>query len=182
MVVGAHGRDGRVRIIPTTDNPDRFKAMATVYIDRKRHIIRDILPRDQFLLLNFTGLKSREDAIALIGSIIEVPESDIPSLPEGSYYHFQLLGMSVHNASGVYLGQLAQILNTGANDIYVVENMSQELLVPAIGSVIISVDLNDNQIIIDLPEGLMWTNTQSSESQGIPKSRRRHKGVFRRTK
>ena len=90
--------------------------------------------------------------------------------------------MSVHNVSGAYLGQLAQILNTGANDIYVVENMSQELLVPAIGSVIISVDLNDNQIIIDLPEGLMWTNTQSSESQNIPKSRRQHKGVFRRTK
>lgn len=181
VVVGSHGRDGRIRVMPTTDNPERFKAMSTVYINRQGYTIREVVPKDPLLLLHFNDLKTREGAVALTGLVIEVPESDIPPLAEGSYYHFQLLNMSVRNVSGVYLGQLVQILNTGANDVYVVENTSQELLIPAISSVIISVDLDNNRITVDLPEGLVWTNVQNNETQDVKKRRRPHKPIFRRT-
>ena len=75
------------------------------------------------------------------------------SLPEGQYYHFQLLGMNVRNIAGDQLGAITEILTTGANDVYVVSGTA-EILVPAISGVIVSVDISVSEMVVDLPDGL----------------------------
>ena len=75
-------------------------------------------------------------------------------LPSGEYYQFQLLGLSVQTKEGNPLGTLSAVLQTGSNDVYVVESEGNELLIPAIEEVIIEVDLLNGRLIVDLPEGL----------------------------
>ena len=74
------------------------------------------------------------------------------SLPEGSYYHWQLVGLDVVDTDGNRLGKLTDVLSYPANDIYVVSNSSDEILVPAIGEVVRSVDIKSRRMVVDLPE------------------------------
>ncbi|MDA1215942.1 MAG: ribosome maturation factor RimM [Chloroflexi bacterium] len=174
IVAGVHGRLGRIRISPTTDNPDRFRPNAVVYIQERPHTIRRVIPNDPFLLLQVSEVDTIEDALALTGALIEVPDADVPSLPEDAYYHFQLLGLEVCDASGTRLGTLTQVLTTGANDVYVIINEGNELLLPAIGDVIISVGLEQGRMTVAPPEGLEWVAVPGSKAPG-PKKRPQRK-------
>jgi 16S rRNA processing protein RimM len=170
IVAGAHGRLGRIRISPTTDNPDRFRTNAVVDIQGRPHTIRRVIPNGSFLLLHVSEVDTIEDAAALTGAIIEVPDADIPSLPEDAYYHFQLLELEVYDVSATRLGTLTQVLATGANDVYVISNEGNELLLPAIGDVIISVDLEQGRMTVAPPEGLEWVAVPGSKAPS-PKKR-----------
>ena len=85
---------------------------------------------DGSLLLRFTGIAARGDAAALQGETLCVPADEAPEAPPGTYYHYQLVGMSVHDGAGERLGTLTEIIATGANDVYVVTGESAELLLP----------------------------------------------------
>ena len=89
-----------------------------------------------------------------MGEQITVPENAAPPLPEGEYYHFQLLGINVFTEGGEYLGQISEILETGSNDVYVVSGTSPDLLVPALADVIITTDVNAGSMVVSLPDGL----------------------------
>jgi 16S rRNA processing protein RimM len=169
VVAGAHGRLGRIRISPTTDNPDRFRLNAVVHIQGRPHTIQRIIPNNSFLLLHVSDINMLEDAAALTGAIIEVPDTDVPLLPEDAYYHFQLLELEVYDVSGARLGTLTQVLATGANDVYVIINEGNELLLPAIGDVIISVDLEQGRMNVAPPEGLDWVAVPRSKAPGQKK-------------
>jgi 16S rRNA processing protein RimM len=75
-------------------------------------------------------------------------------LPDGEYYQFQLIGLAVETKDGERLGTLRSIFETGGNDVYVVDCGGKELLVPAIEDVVCEIDLENNRMIVDLPEGL----------------------------
>ena len=105
-------------------------------------------------LVKFRGVDTREDGESLAGVELEVPIEDVPPLPDGSYYHFQILDMEVWTASGELLGTVEDILNTGSNDVYVVRRCAEEVLVPAIESVVLRVDVDGGRITVDLPDGL----------------------------
>lgn len=170
IVAGVHGRLGRIRISPTTDNPDRFQPNAVVHIQERPHTIRRVIPNHPFLLLQLAEVTTYENAVALTGAIIEVPDADVPPLPEDAYYHFQLLELAVYDVSGAHLGTLTQVLATGANDVYVIRNEGNELLLPAIGDVIISVDLEQGRMTVAPPDGLEWTAVPES---GAPRPNKR---------
>ena len=84
-----------------------------------------------------------------------LPE-ELEPLPPGAYYHYQLIGMEVHEEAGSRLGDIVEVIFTGANDVYVVRDGKRETLVPALANVIVSVDtdLDRNNMIVRLPEGL----------------------------
>jgi 16S rRNA processing protein RimM len=75
-------------------------------------------------------------------------------LPEGEYFHFQLIGMKVLTEDGEYLGRLREILETGSNDVYVVSGDSGELLIPALANVILKVQVTEGVMVVRLMEGL----------------------------
>ena len=105
-------------------------------------------------LVKFQGINTREDAERLAGVELEVPIEDVPPLPDGSYYHFQILDMEVWTTTGELLGVVEDILITGGNDVYVVRSGGGEVLVPAIEDVVLDVDVDEGKITVDLPEGL----------------------------
>ncbi len=89
-----------------------------------------------------------------MGQLITVPPEAVPQLPDGEYFHFQLLGLRVLTQEGEDLGRIRDILVTGANDVYVVSGPAGEVLVPALVDVIVNVDLDQGIMVVNLPEGL----------------------------
>lgn len=105
-------------------------------------------------LTRFVGFTTREAAQALTGLELFLAEDQLPQLEEGEYYHYQLVGLKVETADGLSLGILREILATGSNDVYVVENDGKEILIPATEEVILAIDLEHGRMQVALPEGL----------------------------
>lgn len=107
------------------------------------------------MILHVEGCEDRETAEAFRGSELLIPMLAAELLPEGVYYRWQILGLAVMEEGGQHLGTVMDILETGANDVYVVRGDGpRELLLPAIESVILEVDLEAGQLLVKLPEGL----------------------------
>jgi 16S rRNA processing protein RimM len=106
-------------------------------------------------VVSFEGYESRNDAEGLRGAAFFLPEADLPVLPEGEYYSYQILGMDVHTTDGRYLGKVTKIFTAGEHDIYVVKDGKEEVLIPAVDHVVVEIDLNEKRIIVDPIEGLL---------------------------
>jgi 16S rRNA processing protein RimM len=107
---------------------------------------------DQNFLIFFDGLDNCDKVSHLRNQIVYIRTSQLAALPEGQYYPHQVLGMQVNNEEGDKLGILQEVLLTGANDVYVVKkDDEEELLLPAIESVILSVDSEKKVVTVRLP-------------------------------
>jgi 16S rRNA processing protein RimM len=107
------------------------------------------------LLLKLQGINNRVDAADLQGSILETPASETPSLPEGTFYHYQIVGMEVWTTDGNSLGKVTDIISTGSNDVYVVQTSEDEVLIPATPDVVTKVDIDSGRITVDVIPGLL---------------------------
>ena len=115
--------------------------------------------------LQVLGCNDREAAEAYRGQEIQVRLDDAPDLPPGRYYHWQILGLRVLAEAGESVGVIRQILETGANDVYVLETESGgELLLPAITSVVRGVDLEAGVMTVRLIPGLAETTRRKTRS------------------
>lgn len=107
----------------------------------------------QHVVAQLAGVDDRDQAHAMIGQKIFIERSQLPELPAGEYYWMQLIGLSVLTTQGELLGSVTSMLETGANDVFVVtdspENESQERLIPHIDEVVIDVDLVAKKITVD---------------------------------
>lgn len=172
VILRAHGSDGRVRVQPETDNPQRFRKGARLLTgDRELHVERVQRMPDGSLLLRFAGVVSRGDAATLQGETLCVPAGEAPEAPPGTYYHYQLVDMSVVSEAGEHLGTLTEIIATGANDVYVVTGESAELLLPAVADVVVSVDVQANSMTAAVPEGLAWRALNPPREKKKPRRR-----------
>lgn len=157
FVLGAHGSDGRVRVQPETDNPQRFRRGARLVVGhRELHVDHVQRTPGGLLLVRFAEVATRQSAADLHGETLCVPTDEAPEAPVGAYYHYQLVGMDVLDQVGERLGALTEIIATGANDVYVVTAEGAELLLPAVGDVIVSVEAEANRMIVAVPDGLAW--------------------------
>ena len=155
VVAAPHGVRGAVSAECCSDNPRRFAAGAELTTARGRtlHIV-SASPHKGRLLLCFEGVNDRNEAEKLRGERLYVDAAAVEPLPEGSWYWFQLLGLSVCTA-GRKLGELTDVLPYTANDIYVVRREDgSELLLPALRSVVKRVDLKAGIMEVELPAGL----------------------------
>jgi 16S rRNA processing protein RimM len=162
LVVGflrrPHGVQGEILMDVRTDFPERIKPGITVYVG-ENHRMMTISSRRQHaqgLLLSFKGLENREEAGQYRNQYIYVQAAGLPELPEGEYYHHQLVGLQVVDEDGRLLGELAEVLETGANDVYVVSRPDgTEILLPAIPPVILDVDMSRRTMSVHLLPGLL---------------------------
>ena len=155
-VRGTRGTTGELQIEVMSDFPGRFAAGEILFVGGQEHRVQSSYhPRPNTMALKLEGIESPQHAKALTGEAITVPQDRVPPLPEGHYYHFQLVGLAVHTVSGQYLGHITNILSTGSNDVYVVTSAQQEVLVPALDDVVVEVDMRAARMKVDLPEGLM---------------------------
>ena len=154
-VLAPKGFSGEVRVQVNSDSPGRFDAGGFLYIKDERFKIQGATrPYKGTVSLKLEGVNSPEEVEALRGATITVPEEMSPSLPEGGYYHFQIIDLKVYTEEDEYLGQITQILSTGSNDVYVVSKDEKDLLIPALDEVIQKVDLASGRMTVQLPDGL----------------------------
>lgn len=155
--VGLHGE---VKVEPLTDVPERFDELHDVMVltegqERLSLTISKVRYGLPFIYLSFCDLRNYSDVSALRGGALQIPASERISLPEGSYFHSDLIGMDVYTGKGVFIGKVTDILETGSNDILVVDGKTGESLIPAIKKFVTEVDLEQQQICIDPIEGLL---------------------------
>jgi 16S rRNA processing protein RimM len=153
-----HGVRGEMIMEIMTDFPERLKPGVQLYVGpgRRPFRLRSRRPHQRGALVAFEGINTREQSGELRNQFVLVRADDRPPLPEGEYYHHQLIGLQVVEEQGSAIGELVEILQTGANDVYVVRlPAGGELLIPAIDSVILSVDLERAEIWVQLPPGLL---------------------------
>jgi len=156
-VVRPHGVRGGLVAEPVSEAMLGLEAGAEVLLGENHTpmVFQEMRRHGQRWLLWLDGIDSREQAEALRGAEIALPLGVVPPLPEGTYYWWQILGLRVVSDEGQELGQVDEILETGANDVYSVRDMTgAELLIPAIESVILDVDLEVGEIKVHLIPGL----------------------------
>jgi 16S rRNA processing protein RimM len=154
----AHGIQGEIIMEVLTDFPERLNAGDTLFVGKEHQPVRLRSRRwhNRNLLVAFEGYANPEVVGIFVNQLVQVRADDRPPLPEGEYYHHQLLGLQVVDENGRPLGRLKQILETGANDVYIVQpEQGKEILLPAIDSVLRSIDLAQGQIIVHLLPGLL---------------------------
>jgi len=162
LVVGflrrPHGVKGEMLMVVHTDFPERLKTGMTLFVgdDYQPQVVASLRTHANGLLIRFRGIKTPEDAGLFRNTWVYVPTADRPELPEGEYYHHQLLGINVVTDDGHELGVVTDIVETGANDVYVVlDSDGKDVLLPAIPPVILEVNLADRQMRVHLLDGLI---------------------------
>jgi len=162
LVVGklrhSHGLHGEILMEVITDFPERIRQGKTLHIGESHQPLKVTSRRvhGSNLLLAFDGIDTPEEAGGLRNQWVYVPADDRPPLLEGEYYHHQLIGLQVKSEDGLELGIITSILETGANDVYIVRAESgKEVLIPAIQSVILTIDLDKGQMLVHLLPGLL---------------------------
>jgi 16S rRNA processing protein RimM len=151
----AHGMDGEILMDIMTDFPERLRARKTVYVgdDHRPMKISHVRRQHTAMLITFEGVDDSEAVGAFRNQLVFVIADTLPDLPEGEYYHHQLLGMAVVDENGEPVGFLSEILETGANDVYlVISPEGKETLLPAIEAVVLEVNLERREMRVRLPE------------------------------
>ena len=152
---GTRGLRGDLRVEVLTDSDARFAAGSVIYVDGRRARVERSQAAKAGLLVKLDIVNNRTEARSLTGLSLTVPRSEVKPLPEGTYYHFQIIGITVSTEEDEYLGEVKEILNTGTNDVYVVRDAAgKELLIPALADVVLRVDAAENKMTVQLPEGL----------------------------
>jgi 16S rRNA processing protein RimM len=159
-ITGVHGIKGYVKI---HCEADMFEVMApglTLKVrlpngtDRFMEIM-DARPQGRTILLQFKGIPDRTEAENLSRSELLIDKSLLPELDADTYYWTDICGLSVVSTDGISIGTIVSLIETGSNDVYVVKTPdNDEILIPAIASVIQEIDLNRRVMRVDIPEGL----------------------------
>ena len=163
QILAPWGVKGKLKVEVVTDFPERFSPQATIYINRQPMAIDSTEWHKGKAIIKLTTVDSVEEAQKLRGQPVEIPHSQLYSLPEGQCYHFQLIGLEVWTTQGELLGNITEILTAESNDNYVVRGATGEILIPAIEDVVKSVDLNKGHMVIEPIEGLLNLNQKAGK-------------------
>ncbi len=121
----------------------------------RKGIIDSIRSDREFLIIAFQGITGRDEAAVLRNAMIEVDPLLMPKLGNNEYYYHQIIGLSVVTASGEMIGRVTEIMETPANEVYVVQGNDREYLIPAVKSVIADIDLDAGTMTITPLDGLL---------------------------
>ncbi len=160
VIASTHGLKGEVKVFPTTDDPERFRKLKQVILDTKREqkplTITQVRYFKNQVILKFKEFQDINEIEKYRGCDLLVSREDAVPLKENENFIVDLIGMQVETEEGEALGMLTDVLQTGANDVYVVETKERkELLLPAIPACILQVDVEAKLMRVHLLEGLL---------------------------
>jgi 16S rRNA processing protein RimM len=157
-VIKPHGVLGWVKVEALTANPRRYREGNTFLLEGnergERLLLEDVKESAGTLLVKFEGLDDRKKAERLKGRKLLVTPEELGEPPRNHLWEHQLIGLDVITNQGRYLGEVEEILETGANDVLVVRG-DKECLIPMIEEVIVGVELEDGRITVEPPPGLL---------------------------
>lgn len=160
-ITRTHGIRGAVKVNPYGESLAALTAGGKVYlrvragVEMRELTIESLRPQGNLFIAKLAEITRMEDAEALRGEEVFLPEESIPPVSEGEYYHYQLIGLVVVAKDGSEVGVLRGIIETPANDVYAIDCEGREILIPAVEDVICEIDLERGRMVIDPPEGLM---------------------------
>ena len=152
-VIGVHGIRGVLKFHSYVDHglltPDNTLFYRAADHEIHRVSILSITPHKRIYLITLEGIKDRNQATAFVNTDMYIEKTALPELDEETYYWFQIQGLEVVDISGAHIGYIRSIMETGSNDVYIIEHNGEEYLIPAITSAVKSVDLNQKQMVVD---------------------------------
>lgn len=158
QVTKPHGVRGEMRVMPLTDRPERFSWLKEVFLGEdggRRAKVTAARVHQGFILLKIEGYETRDDAETLRGTKLTIPEDQAIPLDEGEYYLRDLLGMKVVTDEGRQLGVLEDVIETGANNVFVVRGPDGEVLLPDIPDVVVEIDFEEELMTVRPLPGLL---------------------------
>lgn len=168
-ILRPHGIRGDMRVQIVTSFPERLTALDQIWIGPEQdaplasrksmtayRVVKANHDKGDNYLIHLDGIDTRDAAEPFRTLCLYVPLEQAAPLAPGEFYMFQLIGLEVATVEGKQLGTLQSILETGANDVFIVKGETYgEVLIPVIDGVIISIDLTAQQLVVQLPDGLM---------------------------
>ena len=160
VITSTHGVRGEVKVFPTTDDVSRFQDLEEVLLDTGKRLIpleiAGVKYFKQYVILKFKGIDSINDVEQYRRMPLLVTREQAVPLDENEYFIADMLGMEVYTEDGTLFGVLKDVMETGANDVYVVESRTHgKVLIPAIQDCILSVDIPENRMTVRLLKGLI---------------------------
>lgn len=160
VISSTHGVRGEVKVFPTTDDPDRFLDLEHVIMDtgkeKKTLEIQGVKFFKQFVILKFKGIDNINDIERYKGCELYVSREDAVPLEEDEFYIADLIGMKVVLEDGKEFGTLSDVMETGANDVYIIDSKEHgEVLIPAIRECVLDIDIEEMVMTIHLMKGLI---------------------------
>jgi 16S rRNA processing protein RimM len=161
-VLKPHGVRGEVRVEIVTGYPERLEQHAAFYLAHpnspeavRRYPVEWLRLHQDVALLKLVGCDTRNAAEDLRGMLVQIPIEDAVPLEEGEYYLYQVVGVQVETEDGEQLGHVVEVLDTGANDVYIVQGPRGQVLLPAIKDVVLELDLDMRRLVVRLMPGLL---------------------------
>lgn len=160
VISSTHGVRGEVKVFPTTDDMKRFKKLKEVILDtgreKKTLEIESVKFFKQLVILKFRGIDNINDIEKYKGKSLFVDREHAVRLRKDEYFIADMIGMRVTTDKGEDFGTLKEVIETGANDVYIIDTKEHgEVLVPAIKQCILDVDIEQGMMRIHLLEGLV---------------------------
>ena len=160
VISSTHGVRGEVKVFPTTDDVKRFKKLKKVILDTGReHLpleVESVKFFKQFAIVKFKGIDNINDIEKYKGKSLLVDRENAVKLRKDEYFIADMIGLQVYTEDGEAFGVLKDVLETGANDVYIIDSLKHgEVLVPAIKQCILDVDIEGQKMTIHLMEGLV---------------------------
>ena len=159
QIINTHGLRGAVKVYPLTDDISRFKKLKEVYVEENDGIVKYKVESVKFLSstvsVKLKGVDSEEAANKLRGSYIKVDRKSAVKLPKDTYFICDLIDLEVYDEKGLLLGTVKDVLQTGSNDVYVIQSSGKDILIPALKDIVKKIDLENKKILVEMPEGLI---------------------------
>lgn len=160
IISSTHGVRGEVKVFPTTDDVRRFKKLKQVILDTGREQlpleIESVKFFKQFAILKFKGIDNINDIEKYKGRSLLVDREHAVKLKKDEYFIADMIGISVYTEDGALFGTLKDVMETGANDVYIIDSPAHgEVLIPAIKQCVLEVDIEQKKMTIHLMEGLV---------------------------
>lgn len=159
-ITKTQGIRGELRVVPYSGDPESILQLSTIITKGpdgalEIHELAKAAQHGNKTVISLKPFDNIDQVQHLVGREIYVRRGQLPELPEGEYYWFDLVGLSVVTDDGKPLGELVEIMPTGSNDVYAVRSGKREVLIPAIEDVVLDVDLERRVMTVSLPEGLL---------------------------
>ncbi len=166
-IVSTQGNRGEVKIIPETEFPERFFAMESVRLFEGNSqepygifAVEGSRMHKEAVVLKLEGIDSITEAERLRKMLIKVSVDELMPLPPDRYYIFQIIGLECETTTGEKLGVITDVLQTGANDVYVIKPYAgvtklKEILIPVIPQVVLEINPEDGYVLVELLDGLL---------------------------
>ena len=147
QVINTHGIKGELKVYSLSDDIKRFRKLKTVILENIEMKVVWCQFQGDRVILKLEGIDTIEEAEKYKTKYLQVKKEDAVKLPEGRYFISDIIGCQVFDENNVELGNVYDVIITGSNDVYWVKG-NKEVLVPALESVVVKIDINNKKIII----------------------------------